>query len=58
MKKKYPEKELVHLSPRLVCNTFKVIRLSNILESLIKGKEIIQVEPAIAQRIFEIAKKS
>ena len=58
MKGKFPEKVLVHLSPRLICNTFKAIRLSHVLDSLIKGKEIIQVEPAIAKKIFENAMRS
>jgi len=53
MKREFPDKEFVHLSPRLICNTFKVIRLSNVLDSLINDKFVIQVEPAIAKKIYD-----
>ena len=57
MIREFPNKEFIHLSPRLICNAFKSIRLSNVLESLRKGKELIYVEPCIAKKLFDGIKK-
>jgi quinolinate synthase len=57
MIKEFPNKEFIHLSPRLICNAFKTIRLSNVLESLRREKELIYVEPAIAKKLFDGMKK-
>ncbi len=57
MIREYPDKEFIHLSPRLICNAFKAIRLGNVLDSLRKGKEIIYVEPAIAKKLLDGMKK-
>jgi len=58
IKKLFPDKDFVHLSPRLTCNTFKAIRLSNVLDSLVKGKEIVTVDPVIAKKIFDNVNKN
>ena len=56
LKRKFPNKIFIHLSPRLICNTFKSIRLTNVLDCLTNDKEVITVDPVLAGRIYDIVK--
>lgn len=57
MLREYPDKEFVHLSPRLLCNAFKAIRLEDVLDALRKGKHEVYVDPEIARKLLEGMKK-
>lgn len=51
MKNEFPEKNILHLSPSLMCNAFKVFRRENILDALEGKGEVVQVDEGTARRI-------
>jgi len=52
-KKEFPEKNIVHLTSKLLCNTFKVFRLESIVNSLedIESAPQIKLNQAVADKI-------
>jgi len=51
MKNEFPDKEIIHLSPFLMCNVFKVFRIETILEALEDRGTTIQVDRVVANKI-------
>ncbi len=56
VKKAYPNKTIIHLTPKLICNTFKVFRLEVILHSLenIELAPRIKLNQAVADKIKQL----
>ena len=52
-KKEFPEKTIVHLTSKLLCNTFKVFRLEVILDSLenIESAPKIELNQAVSDKV-------
>jgi quinolinate synthase len=51
MQQEFPEETIVHLSPYLACNVFKVFRIETILSCLERGEHVVHVDRVIAERI-------
>lgn len=50
LKKVYPHKSIVHLSPQAICIDMKKITISHVLDSLRHEQHEVKVDPAIAAR--------
>ena len=53
MQNEFPDRTIVHLSPFLMCNTFKVFRLRTLLNALENGGTPVQVDRVVADRMAE-----
>jgi quinolinate synthase len=51
VKKDFPNKNIIHLSPFLMCNVFKVFRIETVLNALEDGGTKIQVDPVVANKV-------
>ncbi len=54
MQNEFPDRTIVHLSPFLMCNVFKVFRLSTLLNVLENGGTPVQVDRVVADRVAEM----
>jgi quinolinate synthase len=57
MQSEFPNRTIVHLSPFLICNTFKVFRMSTLLYALKNGGTSVQVDRVLANRVAELFRK-
>ncbi len=51
MQQTFPEKTFLHLSPHLICNVFKSLRVDAILNALETGQYVVHVDKVIAARV-------
>jgi quinolinate synthase len=51
VKNEFPDKEIIHLSPFLMCNVFKVFRIETVLDALEDRGTTIRVEQAVANKV-------
>ncbi len=51
VKKEFPDKQIIHLSPFLMCNVFKVFRIETVLNALEDGGTRIRVDPVVANKV-------
>ncbi len=54
MQNEFPDRTIVHLSPFLMCNVFKVFRLRTLLNALENGGTPVQVDRVVADRTAEL----
>jgi len=56
VKREFPEKNIIHLTPKLICNTFKVFALKDVIEVLETSKkaEEIKLNSGVRKKLREL----
>ncbi|MBN1429071.1 MAG: quinolinate synthase NadA [Anaerolineae bacterium] len=57
MQQEFPERTILHLSPYLVCNVFKVFRIETILSALEAEQHVVHVDRTVAEKITFLFKQ-
>lgn len=57
MRNEFPEKNIRHLTPYLICNVFKVFRLKSVLASLEQRRYPVTVDGVVAERISTLFRR-
>lgn len=58
MRSEFPDRTIVHLSPFLMCNTFKVFRMNTLLDALKNGGTPVRVDRIMANQVAELFRKA